>query len=572
MKLLSPQPILVVLLLILILAVPPFMAGAQEDSAKKPNILWIVCEDISPYLGIYGNTELKTPNLDQLAAEGVRYTNVFTAAGVCAPSRSSIITGMYPMSIGTQHMRTLVGGEYSAVQAYSAVIPEGVKCFPEYMRMDGYYCTNNEKQDYQFRAPVTVWDENSLSATWRNRPPGKPFFSVFNFAITHESQLFMRQADSLWVDPGKVTVPPIYPDTKTVRNDIARLFTNIEILDSQVGEILDLLKKDGLYDNTIIIFYSDHGGALPWMKREVIERGTHIPFIVRFPGGKNGGTINRELVSAVDFAPTMLSLAGIRIPAHIQGQAFLGAQKSKTPRKYVFAARDRMDTEYDRVRSVRDDRYRYVYNYMPEKPYYQQIEYRENIPMMKEILAMKEEGTLNPVTMTWFDTKPVEEFYDEVNDPYDLINLAVDPGYRNKLIELRTAFQDWTHSVGDMSETPEKEMISKMWNGADQPPATAAPRIKRTAKDVEINCDTKGASVGYIIVPSGEKTVPGMEPVVSWDFGVIFRPELKGKLLPANPVWNIYKEGDIIKLNPGDTLKVNAMRIGYQTATVDYVY
>jgi arylsulfatase A-like enzyme len=330
----------------------------QAQQKSRPNILWITCEDISPFISAYGDKVVKTPNIDQLAKEGVRYTHVYTTAGVCAPSRSAIITGMYQTSIGTQHMRTLTPpqmAKYMPVPAYSAVIPDYVKCFPEYLRKAGYYCTNNEKQDYQFIAPVTVWDENGPTASYRNRPADKPFFSVFNFMITHESQLFSRK-DSLLVDPNAVAVPPYYPDTKTVRQDMAHLFTHIEMMDQQVGELISMLKEDGLYDNTIIFFYSDHGGALPWMKREVLERGTHIPFIIRFPGAKTRGTTNEELISGVDFAPTVLSLAGVKIPSHMQGQAFLGAQKAKTPHKYVFAARDRMDTEYDRVRMVRDNR------------------------------------------------------------------------------------------------------------------------------------------------------------------------------------------------------------------------
>ncbi|HLF33365.1 MAG TPA: sulfatase [Cyclobacteriaceae bacterium] len=559
---------------VLFLFIPLFPSCTDQPNVEnpRPNILWIVVEDISPYIGAYGNPEVKTPNIDRLASEGVRYTNVHTTAGVCAPSRSAIITGMYPMSIGTQHMRTLGDSKYSGVPRYSAVIPEDVKCFPEYLRLEGYYCTNNEKQDYQFEAPVTVWDVNGPTASWRNRLDGKPFFSIFNFSVTHESQLFSRLDDSLTVDPAKVTVPPILPDTKTTRIDIARLYTNIEIMDSQVGEIIDKLKEDGLYDNTIIIFYSDNGGAIPWTKREITERGTHIPFIVRFPNATNAGTTNDELVSAVDFAPTMLSLAGIKIPEYMQGQAFLGEQKSATPRKYVFAARDRMDTETDRVRSVTDGRYRYVYNYMPEKPFYQDIQYRISIPGMQEILSMKEEGTLNPVTMTWFNTKPVEELYDEVNDPWDLKNLAGDSAYREKLNELRTAFQEWTSTVGDLSEKSEQEMIRRMWNGKDRAPATELPEIQRMNNGVKITCRTTGASIGYRIINVAQPDAVRMEPEMSWDFGVMNRPELKGRDLPVKPSWNLYREGETISLHRGDTLKINAMRIGYLPAVMDFVF
>ena len=242
-----------------------FTANAQESSSK-PNIVWIVCEDISPYLGCYGDPIVKSPNIDKLASEGIRYTHAYTTAGVCAPSRSTIITGMYQTSIGTQNMRTLngpAGAKFSPVPDYSALVPEYVKCFPEYLRMNGYYCTNNQKQDYQFEPPVTVWDENGPAASWRNRPLGKPFFAIFNLFITHESQIYSRNQESLLVDTNKVIVPPFYPDTKTVRHDMSRLFSNIERMDAQVGEIVKMLKEDGLYDSTIIFFYSDQGEHCP---------------------------------------------------------------------------------------------------------------------------------------------------------------------------------------------------------------------------------------------------------------------------------------------------------------------
>jgi len=550
-----------------------YQGNAQKSTQKQPNIVWIVCEDISPYLSCYGNIEVKTPNIDQLAAEGIRYSHVYTTAGVCAPSRSTLITGMYQTSIGTQHMRTIngaAGAKYSPVPDYSAVIPDYVKCFPEYLRQSGYYCTNNEKQDYQFEAPVTVWDENGPAASWRNRPAGKPFFAVFNLFITHESQLFMREKDSLLVDPDKITVPPFYPDTKTVRRGIARLFTNIQIMDSQAGKLISMLKADGLYENTLIFFYSDHGGALPWMKREVLERGIHIPLIVKLPGKKQAGTRCNDMVSSVDFAPTVLSLAGIKIPAYMQGFAFLGPQKTPS-RKYVFAGRDRMDTEYDRVRAVHDNRYEYLYNYMPEKIYYQDIEYRKSIPMMREILALRDAGKLDSFQAAWFKTKPVEELYDIETDPNELHNLAAIPAYKAKLVELRTAFHKWSDAVGDLGALSEKEMISKWWDGKNTAPQTDTPTIVKTGNGVTIHCQTKGASIGYRIVKGGTATKPDMHTVSSWDFGGLLNPSLKnGQQHLAAPVWNVYN-GEPIQLGTGDTLKINALRIGFKAAVVDYV-
>jgi hypothetical protein len=453
------------------------------------------------------------------------------------------------------------------VPNYSAVLPEYVKAFPEYLRKAGYYCTNNEKQDYQFEAPVTVWDENSPAASYRNRPTDKPFFSVFNFFFTHESMLFHGK-DSLLVDPNEVTVPPYFPDTKTVRRGMARLFTNIQIMDKQVGELIARLKEDGLYDNTIIFFYSDHGGALPWMKREVMERGTHIPFIIRFPGAKNASTVNDDLISGVDFAPTMLSLAGVQVPNYMQGQAFLGSQKAKAPRKYVYAARDRMDEHYDRVRMVRDKRYRYLYNYMPEKPYYQDISFRLQIPMMKEIVKLREEGKLDAIAMSWYKTKPKEELYDVEKDPFELHNLANDAKYKNKLVELRTAFQQWTKTTGDMGGIPEKEMVKQMWNGGDEPPATAMPEVTKTTGGVKLSCKTKGASIGYRIVKAGAKEQPETHPIMSWD-GAGGMGARNGKPLPAPPVWLVYN-GEVIPLQKLDTLIINAHRIGYKAAALNY--
>jgi N-sulfoglucosamine sulfohydrolase len=536
---------------------------------KRPNIIWITCEDISPFLGAYGNKLVKTPNIDQLAREGVRYTRVYTTAGVCAPSRSDFITGMYPTSIGTQHMRTKGDPKYQPVPSYSAVIPEYVKCFPEYLRKQGYYCTNNEKQDYQFEPPVTVWDENSPAASYRNRPANKPFFSVFNLFITHESQLFGR-TDSLLLDPDQLIVPPYYPDTRIVRHDMNRLFTNIERMDSQVGELVEMLKEDGLYDQTIIFFFSDHGGALPWMKREILERGTHIPFIIRFPGASNAGLVNDDLISGVDFAPTVLSLAGVPVPSYMQGQAFLGSQKSRSPRKYVFAGRDRMDTEYDRVRMVRDKQFQYLYNYMPWQPYYQNIEYRLNIPMMKEFLMLRDAGRLDSIQMAWFQKKPVEELYDVENDPHELHNLVRDPRYKTKLKELRTAFQNWTQAVGDKGSIPEKEMIRQMWEGNHEPPRTAMPNLVETGGGVKIECKTKGASIGYRILRRGESPKIESHTVKSWDFGFVFGSVKNGGKLNAVSPWEIY-QGQILSLNEGDTLAVNAMRIGYQPRIASFV-
>lgn len=346
------------------------------------------------------------------------------------------------------------------------------------------------------------------------------------------------------------------------------MLTNIERMDSQVGELIQMLKADGLYDNTIIFFYSDHGGNLPWTKREILERGTHIPFIIRFPGASNAGSVNADLISAVDFAPTVLSLAGIPIPAYMQGQAFLGKQRAKAARRYVFAARDRMDTEYDRVRMVRDKRYRYLYNYMPEKLYYQNLRYRMSIPMMQEIITLRDAGKLGPIPMSWFNTKPVEELYDLDNDPYELHNLATDPAHKRKLNELQAVYQQWIRQVGDRAATPEREMLRQMWNGQDEAPVTATPQVKPASGGVTLACATKGASIGYRVVQAGKPDVPDMHTVETWDF-IVMTGGKTGEKVAAQPVWNVYND-TVVPLGPGDTLYVNAMRIGYKAAVLEY--
>ncbi|QIP15230.1 sulfatase [Spirosoma aureum] len=523
---------------------------SAQVSPAQPNILWITCEDMSPHLACYGDKVVKTPNLDQLAAEGIRYTHAYTTAGVCAPSRSAIITGMYQNSIGTQHMRTLQPDPYphkfSPVKTYSAVIPQDVRCFPEYLRKAGYYTTNNEKQDYQFLPPVTVWDESSPKAHWRNRSSrsdgtGKPFFSVFNLMITHESQIWMREKESLLVRPEDIIVPAYYPDTKTVRHDIARHLSNVMRMDSITGAIIKQLKDDGLYDNTIIFFYSDHGDGLPFVKREVYDRGLRVPLIVRIPekfrvkGSKPKGSTDDQLISFVDLAPTVLSLANIPLPDYLQGQAFLGEKKAATPRKYSFAGRDRMDMPLDRVRAIGDGRYKYYRNFMPEKPYYQDIEFRLSIPMMREILQLRDAGKLNATQMMWFrKTKSAEELYDTQTDQNEFTNLAGNPAYKARLAELRGQMDSWLKKVGDKAAVPEAEMLKQMWNGGSEPPQTAEPRVVKSGNTVSIRCATPGASIGYILKHGSDQ---------------------------ANS-WHVYS-GEKLMLQSGDSLRVVAQRIGY---------
>lgn len=516
-----------------------FATGLQS-AAPKPNILWITCEDMSAHLPMYGDSTVKTPNLSRLAKEGVKYTRMFSVAGVCAPSRSGIITGMFPASIGTQHMRIGANQKVQSVPAYEAVPPAYVKAFPEYLRAAGYYCTNNSKTDYQIGNPFTVWDESGKKAHWRKRPADKPFFAVFNINDTHESQIWENADQPLRVDPAKVPLPPYYPESPVIRKDIARYYDNIMRMDSIVGDILKQLDEDGLTENTIVFFFSDHGACLPWYKREMYDRGLHVPLIIRFPGKEKAGTSNNQLLSFLDLAPTVLSLTGASIPSHLQGNAFLGPQKSKEQRQYIFAGRDRIDERYDMVRAVRDSRFKYIRNYYPEKLNYMDLGYRKKMASMKEILRLKDEGKLNEVQQRWFSAKPKEELYDTESDPFELNNLADKPAYKPKLEEFRKVQDNWFKKTGDKGLLPEVEMANEMWPGGKQP-ETSKPDMAVVKKDgdgslVKISAATEGASIGYRI---GNDTSP-------W-------------LLYTSPV----------RVKKGETLSAKAIRYGYKESPIN---
>lgn len=493
-------------IIIVSLLVVSFSTTAREKESivyysQPPNILWISAEDLSPRMAAYGDSTISTPNIDRLTNEGIVYEHAYTSAGVCAPSRNSIITGRYQTSNGGHNMRTLYNTfpeQTGLPEHYNSVPPASVKCFPEYLRVLGYYTSNNVKTDYQFVAPPTVWDEVSDSVTWRNRPKGKPFFSVMNFTTTHESQIWKRAENPMEANPKKVPVPPYYPDDPIVRNDIARHYSNLSELDDQIGEILKQLEEDGLMDNTIIFFWGDHGDGLPFYKREIYRRGLHIPLIVRFPDGKGAGTRNGDFISAIDFGPTMLSLAGLETPSQMHGKPFLGKFKSENGHNLIFAARDRLDSEYDRVRSVMNDRFQYIRNFSPEKPLYMDIDFRKNIPTMRLLLDRKEKGTLTTEQRFWFkDTKPAEELYDWVKDPYQLHNLADNEAHSETLAELRKAMDDWMLNTEDLGGIPEKELLKQMWNGADTQPVTAKPIVYNSNGMFKIKSLTPGASIAY---------------------------------------------------------------------------
>ncbi|WP_258104178.1 sulfatase [Marinoscillum sp. MHG1-6] len=498
--------------------------SVELAAQQQPNILWLTCEDISPTLSMYGDATASTPNLDRLAAESLIFTQAFATVGVCGPSRSSIITGMYPISIGTQHMRAgkdIMGWgtrEYSGeskaqdinglpVPLYSAVLPSAVKCFTEYLRKQDYFCTNNPKTDYQFAAPLTSWDENGNDAHWKHREEGQPFFAVFNSSTTHESRIWYNAKKKLTVDPAEVPLPDYYPDTETVRRDVARNYSNIELMDAEIGERIRELEEAGLLDNTIIFFFSDHGGPLPRGKREHYVSGLRVPMMVRLPDQLQQ-EFREEMVSFVDLAPTILSLAGIEIPDHLQGRAFLGGQKT-TGKPYIFGSGDRFDEFSDRIRSVITKDFVYVRNYHTELPAYKDVSYRKSIPMMNELLEMRAAGKLDENQEYWFrNTKTAEEFYVRATDPFNLNNEIRNPAYEEEITELRNVMDAWLAEVGDRSTIPETEMLNEMWPDGVQP-VCPAPKVECKKGVVTCSTQLEGASLAYHL--TSESVTPGTE-------------------------------------------------------------
>ncbi len=473
----------------------------QWEGDEPLNILWITCEDISPTLSMYGDEVADTPNLDRLAREGMTYMNAFAVHGVCAPARSCIATGMYPIHMGTNHMRTGSAGRtvIKGLESYEAVPPAEMRMVSELLRANGYYATNNSKEDYQFKPPMTAWDESSGQAHYKNRPEGKPFFAIFNIGITHESNIW-RQADEPFVgiDESKIKIASYHPDTPVVRNDYKIYYSNIHRMDQQVGELLDELESEGLLDNTIIFFYSDHGGNLPREKRMLFDSGLKVPLIVRFPDKFRQGRKTDRLVSFVDFAPTLLSLAGVEPKEWMQGEAFLGDYREEEERQYIYAARDRLDEfPTDRQRAVRDKRYKYIRNYNLDHPNYLNVYYRYSIPTMHELLRLREQGELTEAQARWFDpNRAVEELYDTWLDPDEVNNLAHDKQYWMKLDEMRRENERFLIKTGDLQAMPETRLRELFWPNGTQP-VTADPVIEEDDGMITLSSATRGASIGY---------------------------------------------------------------------------
>jgi len=434
------------------LGATPWVRAAAEP---RPNILWITTEDIGQQLGCYGDPYAVTPVLDALAARSYRYRNAWSNAPVCAPARTTIISGLYPTSTGAEHMRSMT------------VLPASIKMFPCYLREAGYYTSNNAKEDYNLEHTGTVWDESSKKAHWRNRKPGQLFFSVFNNLITHESQIIKRPHTFVH-DPAKARVPAYHPDTREVREDWAEYYDNITTMDGQSGDLLTELQKDGLADDTIIVFFGDHGAGMPRSKRFPYNSGLRVPLIVHIPEKwkhlrpkeyRTGGS-SEHMVAFVDLAPSMLSLAGVKPPAHMQGSAFCG-QYGVGTRQFNFGFRGRMDERYDLMRSLCDQRFVYIRNYMPHRIYGQFVGTMFQTPTTQVWKKLYDAGKLNADQKHFWELKPPEELYDLQNDRDEVHNLANSPAHRDMMERFRAGNIEHLTRIRDVGFLPEGEIHSR---------------------------------------------------------------------------------------------------------------
>jgi uncharacterized sulfatase len=450
-------------MLLSVAALAAFAHVQVRAEQTLPNILWITSEDNGPHLGCYGDTYAVTPNLDRFAKRSLLYTKASSTAPVCAPARTTIISGIYPPATGSEHMRSMTR------------LPGNFKMYPAYLRQLGYYCTNNSKEDYNLEKVGEVWNDSGRKAHWKSRPDGKPFFAIFNHTISHESQIRNKISPANRIhDPAKVNLPAYHPDTPEVRKDWAQYHDRITMMDKLVGKNLRELEEAGLADDTIVFYYGDHGSGMPRSKRWPYFSGLNVPLIIHVPEKfkhlappeyKTGGTSDR-LVGFIDLAPTLLSIAGSKAPAHMQGHAFMG-QHTVPAQKFSFGFRGRMDERYDMVRTVFDGRHVYIRNYMPHKHYGQYLDYMFQTPTTRVWHDLYHAGKLNAAQSIFWQTKPAEELYDLEADPDEVNNLASSKNYSDVMKRMRRAHRNWAAEVRDIGFLPEAEIHSRA--GDDSP-------------------------------------------------------------------------------------------------------
>lgn len=430
-----------------------FLASAVTLFAapKTPNLLWLIAEDFGPHLGCYGTKEVFAPNLDRLAADGVRYTRFFTTAPVCSPSRSAFMTGMYQTTIGAHNHRAHRDDDYE--------LPKGARLLTDWLRDARYFTANvrelppkfgfrgTGKTDWNFRYRGKPFDSDK----WADLKSHQPFFAQINFQETHRKFHAPKRAD-----PAKVAIPPYYPDHPLVREDWAAYLDAASELDRKVGLILDQLAADGLASNTVVLFFGDNGQAHVRGKQFCYDSGLNVPLIIRwpvdFPAPRHlkPGAVDHRLLEAIDLAPTMLAIAQAPIPGAMQGKVFLGAN-APAPKQYVFGARDRCDETVFRFRTARDQRFRYIRHFTPDRPFLQPNNYKErSYPVWNLLKQLHAEGKLSPEqAVLCAPAMPEEELYDLDNDPHEINNLATSPEHQNTLQRLRNVLNQWIADTND---------------------------------------------------------------------------------------------------------------------------
>ena len=456
-------------------------------SAERPNILWLIAEDFGPHLGCYGEKHVATPNLDGLAAGGVRYARFFTTAPVCSASRSAFMTGMYQTTIGAHNHRSHRDDGYR--------LPAGVRVLTDWLRDAGYFTANvrelpaelgfrgSGKTDWNFAYEGRPFDSDK----WSDLAEHQPFFAQVNFQETHRTFRAPKHAD-----PSQVEIPPYYPDHPITREDWAKYLDSATELDRKVGLVLKRLEADGLADSTVVVFFGDNGQAHVRGKQFCYDSGLHVPLIIRwpknFPAPKHfaAGTVDERLLAAIDLAPTMLAIAGAAKPVKMQGEVFLG-DSAGAPRKYVLAARDRCDETVFRFRTVRTDRYRYIRNFTPDRPLLQKNDYKERqYPVWMLLKELDAEGKLTPPQkFLTAPTMPEEELYDIIADPHETKNLAGSPEHGAMLKELRGVLEKWIEESNDQGrelEPPELAAAKGATRAGSDPNSASRPKGKQRKK------------------------------------------------------------------------------------------
>ncbi|MDF1841046.1 MAG: sulfatase [Rubripirellula sp.] len=472
----------------------------QASAQDRPNILWVTSEDNGPQLGCYGDQYADTPNIDALASKSLLYRMCWSNAPVCAPARTTLISGMYATSLGGHNMR-------SGVQ-----LPAKLKLYPEVLREAGYYCTNNSKKDYNFAAEDGGWNESSRKAHWRNRPdPNTPFFAIFNFTVSHESKIRTRP-HQLVHDPAKAPLPAYHPDTPEVRQDWAQYYDKMTEMDRQVGEILNQLQQDGLADSTIVFYYGDHGSGMPRSKRWPFNSGLQVPLLLHVPekfrdlapSDYRAGSETDRLAAFVDLGPTAISLAGVKPPTNMQGSPLAGPYAGNS-KQFLFGFRGRMDERIDMVRSCTDGRYVYMRHFYPDRPYLKHVEYMFQTPSTRVWKQLFDQGSLNEAQAKFWQPKPVEELFDLHSDPDEVNNLAGQAEQAERLAVMREAVKQWMVKTRDLGLLPEAEM-HRLCGG--NPPRSQALKktkfVQRLADTAFAAMDPNGATIQQLIEWTGD--------------------------------------------------------------------